>query len=123
MKKINNPEEYIHSFAGPVQVKLNQIRKIILAAAKNAEETVAYGMVGYKLYGKPLVYFGGFKNHVGFFATPSGHKAFAKDMEKYVHNKGSVQFPLSEKLPVSLIKKMVKYRVKENMVKYKKPTK
>lgn len=123
MKNFKNPEAYIKSFPAEVQSKLKQIRKIIVSSSKGAEESVAYGMVGYKLYGKPLVYFGGFKKHVGFFATPSGHKAFAKEMEKYVHNKGSVQFPLTEKLPLALIKKMVTYRVKENTLKYKKPTK
>jgi uncharacterized protein YdhG (YjbR/CyaY superfamily) len=123
MKIMSSPKSYIDSFAKDVQIKLNQIRQIILKASKDAEEGVAYGMVGYKLYGRPLIYFAAFKNHIGLYATPSGHKEFAKELEKYVHNKGSVQFPLSQKLPVTLITKIVKFRVKENTIKYKKPAK
>ena len=120
MKNFKTADAYIKSFPAPVQAQLKQIRKIILAAAKAAEENIAYGMVGYKLYGKPLIYFAAFKKHIGLYATPSGHKAFAKELKKYVHNKGSVQFPLGEKLPLGLIAKIVKFRVKENKEKYKK---
>ena len=75
-----------------------------------ATEGVMYGLVGYKLNKKPLVYFGGFKNHVGFYATPNGHDAFREEFAKYKQGKGSVQFPNDQPLPVNLIKRVVVYR-------------
>ena len=63
-------------------------------------------MPGYKYLGKPLVYFAGYENHIGFYATPTGHDAFKKALSVYKQGKGSVQFPLSEKLPLDLIKKI-----------------
>jgi uncharacterized protein YdhG (YjbR/CyaY superfamily) len=68
--------------------------------------------------GKPLVYFAGYEHHVGFYATPTGHEAFAKDLAPYKQGRGSVQFPNDEKLPLQLIEKIVKFRVKENEDKY-----
>lgn len=102
------------------------MRKTIKAAAPKAEEAINYGMPGYKYLGKPLVYFGGFENHIGFYATPTGHDAFKKELSVYKQGKGSVQFPLSEKLPLDLIKRIVQFRVKENeanAVTKKKPSK
>ena len=107
-------EKYIQSFTEETQVRLTEMRKIVLRCAPEAIERMAYGMPGYKLNNKPLVYFGGFKNHVGFYATPTGHKKFEKEFAKYRQGKGSVQFPLNEPLPVELIEKVVKFRVKEN---------
>lgn len=88
------------------------MREIVKSEVPEAIEAMAYGLVGYKLNKKPLVYFGGFAHHVGFFATPNGHAEFAKDFSKYKGGKGSVQFPLSEELPVDLIRRVVQYRKK-----------
>lgn len=110
---IQNVDEYIKSFEPQVQQRLVQIRDIIKKAATGATEEIAYGMPAYKLHG-PLVYFAAFKKHIGFYATPTGHSAFEKELSKYKQGKGSVQFPLEEQLPVSLITKIVKFRVKQN---------
>jgi len=107
---VSDVENYINQFDGEVKARLLELRKLIEAQSPNAVESLSYGLVGYKLNGKPLVYFGGFKNHIGFYATPNGHEAFAEDFAKYKQGKGSVQFPLSEPLPVDLIKRVVEYR-------------
>lgn len=117
MKTFKTVAEYLASFPKETQARLKSMRKIIRATAPDAAESISYGMVGYKLEGKPLVYFGGFKNHVGFFATPSGHAAFKKETARYKGAKGSVQFPHDEPLPLKLIEKMTKFRVKENLKK------
>lgn len=78
-----------------------------------ASETISYGMPTFKLSGKNLVHFAAYEKHVGFYPTPSGIEAFKKDIEKYKHAKGSVQFPLNQPIPYDLVEKIVKYRVKE----------
>ncbi|HVG42369.1 MAG TPA: DUF1801 domain-containing protein [Chitinophagaceae bacterium] len=110
-------DEYINSFPNEVQILLNNIRACIRQVAVNAEERMSYGMPSYKIYGKPLVYFAAFKNHIGFYATPSGHAAFAEKLAKYKQGKGSVQFPIKEPIPLDLIKKITDYRLKENKAK------
>jgi uncharacterized protein YdhG (YjbR/CyaY superfamily) len=111
--------EYIAAFPKEVQPLLNQIRKTIKAAAPMAEEGISYGMPSYKYNGKPLVYFGGYTNHIGFYATPTGHEAFKKELAIYKQGKGSVQFPVTEKLPLDLITRIVQFRVKGNKAKAK----
>jgi uncharacterized protein YdhG (YjbR/CyaY superfamily) len=115
-------EEYIAAFPKEVQQLLNQMRKTIKANAPKAEEGIFYGMPGYKYLGKPLVYFAGYANHIGFYATPTGHDAFKKELAKYKQGKGSVQFPLAEKLPIKLVEQIVKFRVKEAEEKFGKKT-
>lgn len=106
-------DKYIKTFPKDTQVLLTKIRSIILKRAPKAEESIAYGMPAYKLNGKPLIYFAGFKNHIGLYATPAGHAAFAKELAKYKQGKGSVQFPLNEPLPYNLIERIVTFRVKQ----------
>lgn len=106
-------EQYIAGFPKDTQKALTQVRTTIRKAAPEAEEFIAYGMPAYKLNGKPLVYFAGYKNHIGFYATPTGHSTFAKELSKYKQGKGSVQFPLNEPIPLDLIARIVKFRVKE----------
>lgn len=113
----NEIDKYISQFPKETQQVLQQVRKAIQQAASEAEESISYGMPGYKLNGKPLVYFAGYKNHVGFYATPSGHKEFATALSKYKQGKGSVQFPLDQPMPLALITKIVRFRVKENQEK------
>lgn len=110
---------YIAGFPDDIQLILNQVRAIIKQAAPEAEESISYGMPAYKLNGKPLVYFAGFKNHIGFYATPSGHTEFAKELSKYKQGKGSVQFPLDQAIPYELIAQIVAFRVSENLEKGK----
>ena len=107
-------EEYIATFPKEVQLLLEKIRQIILKTAPKATESISYGMPAYKLNGKPLVYFGGYKKHIGFYATPTGHSAFSEKLSKYKQGKGSVQFPINEPIPYDLIAKIVTFRAKEN---------
>lgn len=102
--------EYINSFSGETKTRLEQLRALVTAQVPDAQEGVMYGLVGYKLHGKPLVYFGGFEHHIGFYATPTGHEAFKDDLAKYKQGKGSVQFPLDQPLPLDLVKRMVIFR-------------
>lgn len=106
-------EAYMQTFSADVQAILETVRRTIRAAAPDAVEAIAYGLPAYKLNGKPLVYFGGFTNHIGLYATPIGHAAFADELSKYKQGKGSVQFPLSEPMPLNLITRMVQFRVNE----------
>ncbi len=112
-KTFNTVDEYIETFTPEVKTLLRVMRTTIQANAPDAVEGIAYGMPAYKLNKKPLVYFAAFKNHIGFYATPTGHEAFQKELAGYKQGKGSVQFPLSDPLPLELIGRIVKFRVKE----------
>lgn len=105
--------EYIKTFPGDVQKILEKIREIIKKAAPKAEESISYKMPAYKLNGKPLVYFAAWKNHIGFYATPSGNQAFQKELSVYKVAKGSVQFSLNEPIPYGLIKKITIFKAKQ----------
>lgn len=118
MEKIEykDVDDYIVQAAAEVQDKLKEFRRIIRANAPEAEENVSYGMPAYKYLGRPLVYFGAFKNHVSLFAAGSQMvaKKFAKELEGLIQSKGTIQFPLDGPLPADLIAKIVKARVEEN---------
>lgn len=113
-KKPQTVDEYIASFPPDMQQKLQQVRQTVRKAAPDAEETIGYGLATYKLHGN-LVHFGGFKSHIGFYPAPRGIEAFKDELSKYKGAKGSVQFPADEPMPLDLIKRMVVFRVKENM--------
>ena len=113
-------ENYISPFPEEVKSILKEMRKIIKEVAPDAIEGMSYGMPAFKLNGLPLVYFAGYKNHIGFYATPSGHTQFTEALSKYKQGKGSVQFPLDQPIPWDLIKEIVAFRVKENLAKPKK---
>jgi len=108
-------EAYISQFPEDVQLILKEIRRVILEHAPDVAEEFAYGMPAYRLNKKPLVYFAAFKNHIGFYATPTGHEAFARELSGYKQGKGSVQFPLNRLIPFDLIARIVDFRVKENL--------
>ena len=108
-----NVDEYISTYPKDVQQVLLQLRALIKKAAPGATELISYRMPAYKLNGV-LVYFAAHKNHIGFYATPTGHKAFIKDLAVYKSGKGSVQFPLDNPLPDALITRIVKFRVQQN---------
>jgi uncharacterized protein YdhG (YjbR/CyaY superfamily) len=110
-------DSYIASFPADVQEILNKIRTIIKENAPGAEEGFAYKMPSYRLNKKPLVYFAAFDNHVGFYATPSGHSIFADELSKFKQGKGSVQFPLNQPMPYDLIARIVRFRAEENLAK------
>ncbi len=117
--KFQNIDEYISLFPQEVQTGLISLREAISKAAPDAQEAISYQMPTFKLNGN-LVHFAAYKNHIGFYPAPSGIEAFKKELSKYKSSKGAVQFPIDEKLPLNLISKIVKYRVKENLAKKKK---
>lgn len=122
MQKIDctTVEEYIAAFSKETQQLLLQMQATIKANAPEATESISYMMPAYKTNGKPLVYFSAMKNHIGFYATPTGNIAFAQKLALYKQGKGSIQFPLNEPLPLALIAEIVRFRVEENEEKYKK---
>ena len=111
---MSDVDEYIDSFPDNVRTILKRIRKIILDHAPDADESFAYQMPAYKTFGRPLVYFAGFRNHIGLYATPTGHTEFDRELSGYKHGKGSVQFPLDKEIPWDLIERIVAFRVEEN---------
>lgn len=111
--KITLVDDYIAAFPAATQQLLKRMRNIIRKTAPDAAESISYGMPAYKNNGKPLVYFAGYEKHIGFYATPTGHAAFKKELSSYKQGKGSVQFPLDDKLPVDLIERIVKFRLEE----------
>jgi uncharacterized protein YdhG (YjbR/CyaY superfamily) len=113
-QKPNSIDEYIASFPNEVQEILHTIRAIIKEKAPDAVEGFSYDMPAYKTHGRVLVYFAGFKKHIGFYATPSGHQEFSKELSKYKQGKGSVQFPLNQPIPYDLIGQIVEFRAWEN---------
>lgn len=114
----NSVDEYIAAFPVDIQKILEEIRAVIKAAAPQAQEKISYQMPTFFLNGN-LVHFAAFKNHIGFYPTPSGIEAFQKELSIYKGAKGSVQFPLDQPLPLKLIGKIVKFRVAENIKKLK----
>jgi uncharacterized protein YdhG (YjbR/CyaY superfamily) len=106
-------EEYIWSAPAEVRERLWQLHETIKAAAPGATETLKWSVPAYS-YQKILVTFAAFKKHIGFYPMPSAIKAFDKELKKFKTAQGSVQFPLEKPLPLSLIKKIVKFRVKES---------
>jgi uncharacterized protein YdhG (YjbR/CyaY superfamily) len=111
---IKTVDAYIATFPANVQLILSKIRAVIKKTAPKAIESISYGMPAFKTNGKPLVYFAAFKNHIGFYATPTGHSKFKKELSPYKQGKGSVQFPINEPMPLDLIKRIVEFRVTEN---------
>jgi uncharacterized protein YdhG (YjbR/CyaY superfamily) len=107
-------DQYIKQFPEHVQEVLQNIRKLIKINAPEAIELFSYGMPACKIYDKPLVYYAAYKNHIGFYATASGHKKFKNALSQYKQGKGSVQFPINEVIPYKLIEDIIKFRVAEN---------
>jgi len=111
--QFKNMDEYIGDFPEEVQIILEKMRQTIREAAPEAVEAISYQMPTFKLNGRNLVHFAAFKNHIGFYPTPSGIEAFKKELSLYKQGKGSVQFPMDKLIPYDLVKKIVKYRLKE----------
>lgn len=111
-------DEYIAAFPKDVQKKLKELRATIKKAAPKAEEKISYAMPTFALNGN-LVHFAAYKNHIGFYPAPRAIQEFKKELAKYEGSKGTVQFPIDEPIPLSLITKMVKFRVAQNLEKKK----
>ena len=113
-KQFKTIDEYIKASPKDVQGILQRLRLTIRKAAPEAVETISYQMPTFKLNGKGLVYFAAFKNHIGFYPIPSGIEAFKKELSRYKQGKGSVQFPIDKPIPYDLVRRIVRFRAKEN---------
>ncbi len=118
-KAFKTVDEYFSSLSKESKATLQEVREEIKQAAPKAEEVISYNIPGFKLNGI-LVAYAAFKEHAGFYPTPSGIEAFKAELSKYKSAKGSVQFPMDKPIPIALIKKIVKYRVREEEAKGKK---
>ncbi len=110
---VKDIDSYIGLQPDYVRDKLGELRQIIRSAAPKAEEVISYRMPAFKLNGI-LVYFAACKNHIGFYPTGSGITAFEKELTGYNYSKGAIQFPLDKQLPISLIKRIVKFRLRQD---------
>ncbi|NVO18581.1 MAG: DUF1801 domain-containing protein [Bacteroidetes bacterium] len=118
MEKPLNFEAYISTFPESTQQLLEQIRAVVMETAPGAIEVISYGMPGFKFHGM-LVWFAAYSRHIGFYPTGSGIAAFKHELTGYQVSKGTVQFPLDKPIPLDLVRKMVAYRVNENLEKVK----
>lgn len=114
--KPNNIENYIATFPTKVQGLLNKVRRTIRAAAPKATEVISYRIPAFKQNGM-LVYFAGFKNHIGLYPPVRNDAALEKAVAKYAGPKGNLKFPYDEPLPLALIARIVRFRVKQNLAK------
>jgi uncharacterized protein YdhG (YjbR/CyaY superfamily) len=117
-KQPNTIAEYIAMFPENIREILTEMKQVIEESAPQAEETISYGIPTFKLNGN-LVHFAAYKKHVGFYPTSSGIKAFKKELSPYRLAKGTVQFPIDKPIPFGIVKKIVAYRVRENLAKPK----
>lgn len=109
---MNTIDAYIAAYPKDIQEMLESIRATVKKAAPSVVECIKYDMPTFMLEGKNLVFFAAFKHHIGFYGAPTGDAAFEKDFAAYKSGKGSLQFPLDKVMPLALISKIVKYRVK-----------
>ena len=109
-------DEYIAAFSPDVQAILERIRLTISGAAPSAQETISYQIPTFTLHGA-LVYFAAFKNHIGFYPPVQGDARLEKAISIYAGEKGNLRFPLDQPIPYSLIERIVKLRVKQNLAK------
>jgi len=111
--KFQNVDEYIATFPAKTKGYLKEMRTTIKNLAPAAEEVISYNMPAFKLNGM-LVWYAGFKEHIGFYPKPKAIELFKKELSEYKMSKGAIQFPLSQPLPLTLITKLVKLRIKED---------
>jgi uncharacterized protein YdhG (YjbR/CyaY superfamily) len=104
---------YISEFPAEVQEILTKIRQLIQTTIPEATEAISYGMPTFKLHGKNVVHFAAWKNHIGFYPTPSGTEEFKTQLSPYEHAKGSIKFPLDKPIPYKLIIDITLFRKKE----------
>lgn len=113
-KKFSSIDEYHSLLPKSTKDKLQNLRQLILQNAPEVKEEISYNMPAFR-QNKVLVYYAAYKNHIGFYPTSSPIKVFKNELKKFKTSKGAVQFPIDKPLPAALIKKIVKYRVKEDL--------
>jgi uncharacterized protein YdhG (YjbR/CyaY superfamily) len=112
-KNFTTIDQYIKSFPPPVQIMLQETREIIQNVVPAAEETISYGIPTFKLKGKGLVSFAGWKHHIAMYSVPKGDATFRKEIAPYRAAKSSVHFPIGQPIPHDLVRKIVKFHLKE----------
>ncbi|WP_199121427.1 iron chaperone [Pedobacter sp. ASV28] len=118
MEKPKSMDEYIANFPVESQVILQEIREVIKSIVPQAKETISYAIPTFKLNGN-LVHFAAYKNHIGFYPGAAGIDAFRNEISSYKSSRGAIQFPIHQPMPIALIKKMVEFRVNQNLEKKK----
>lgn len=118
-KKFETIDEYIDTFPKSVQWQLKQVRLTIRKALPRAEETISYQIPTFKLNGKYIIYFAAWKNHIALYPIHTGVESLKKELEKYKGSKSSAHFPLDTPIPVSLVKKIVRAKLKESLERVK----
>lgn len=113
MNTYENIDEYISNFPEDVQKILNKIRNTIKKTSPKSIEAISYGIPTFKLNGKNLVHFAGYKKHIGFYPTSFPMSFFKKELSKYKCSKGTIQFQIDEPVPFDLIVKITEYRIGE----------
>lgn len=108
-------DEYIAQFPPETQKVLEELRALTKASAPDAREKISYAIPTFDLNGKHLVHFAGYEKHIGFYPGASGVDTFKEELKPYKSGKGSVQFPLGQPLPTDLIRRIVEFRVEENI--------
>jgi uncharacterized protein YdhG (YjbR/CyaY superfamily) len=108
-------DDYLASLRPEFQSKMEDIRAMVKEIAPDAVEKIAYGMPAFHLNNRPLLYYSAFKNHIGFYPIPTGIEAFKEELSAFKQGKGSVQFPINKPLPMDLIRRIVEFRIKENL--------
>ena len=117
-KNFKTIDEYIATFPKNVQIILEEFRRAVREAAPNSIETISYQMPAFKQNGI-LVWFAAFKNHIGFFPKVSAIETFKGELSGYELSKGTIRFPLNKPIPFDLVKRIVMFRIKEDLDKCK----
>lgn len=117
-RRFNNVNEYFAAFPTATKALLKEMRDTIKDVAPQAEQVISYNMPAFKWNGI-LVWYAAYKQHIGFYPTPSAIKAFERELVGYKTSKGGIQFPIDKPIPTALVKKIVRFRIKQNLEKAK----
>lgn len=113
MKTVTTIDDHINSFSGEKRERLLKMRSVIKNTAPDATETISYGIPTFKLQGKNLVHFAGYKHHIGFYPAPRSIEKFKQELKEYKGGKGTIQFPYDKPIPWELVERIVKFRIQE----------
>jgi uncharacterized protein YdhG (YjbR/CyaY superfamily) len=116
--KFKTVDEYLSAFPASTKSVLRKMRTTIKEVVPHAEEVISYNMPAFKQNGI-LVWYAAYKEHIGFYPTPAPIKTFAQELRGYKTSKGAIQFPIDKPIPTSLVKKIVRFRAKQNSEKAK----
>jgi uncharacterized protein YdhG (YjbR/CyaY superfamily) len=111
--KFTSVDQYLSLLPPETRILCEQLRAAIRKAAPKADEVISYNMPAYKQHGI-LAYFAAYKKHIGFYPSTSPILVFQKELQKFKTSKGAIQFSIDQKIPLTLVKKMVQFRVKED---------